>query len=218
MTPPRATPSIQGEGFWNKLAERYSQQPIANLEAYHAKLETTKALLSPADRVLDIGCGTGSLALELAPHVDEVHAVDISREMIRIAERKTAEKGVTNITYHHTIADSLPFENASFDVICAYNILHLVDDSRATLRRLFDLLKPEGLLISTTPCLRESYVPYGLILPLLRLVGKAPPVKVIDIKTLEQHMRDAGFVDLEKPQIPASKMTAFVHATKPKTA
>ena len=72
------------ENFWNKIAARYAKKPIANLEAYHAKLDATKARLKPDDVILDVGCGTGSLALELSTCVSEVHAIDLSREMIKI--------------------------------------------------------------------------------------------------------------------------------------
>ena len=70
--------------FWDKLAERYAKQPIADLASYERKLDVTKSRLSPTDVILDIGCGTGSLALELAPHVAAVHALDFSGEMIRV--------------------------------------------------------------------------------------------------------------------------------------
>ncbi|MBW1831669.1 MAG: methyltransferase domain-containing protein, partial [Deltaproteobacteria bacterium] len=88
--------------FWDKLAERYAQQPIANLASYERKLDVTKSRLSPTDVILDIGCGTGSLALELSPHVAEVHALDFSGEMIKVGERKARDQKATNITFHQT--------------------------------------------------------------------------------------------------------------------
>ena len=65
------------EEFWNKIAVRFARRPIADLEAYHAKLDATKACLKPDDVVLDVGCGTGLLALELSTCVSEVHAIDL---------------------------------------------------------------------------------------------------------------------------------------------
>ena len=84
------------EKFWNGIAARYAKKPIANLEAYHAKLDATNACLKPDDVILDVGCGTGSLALELSTYVSEVHAIDLSREMIKIANQKAADEEIGN--------------------------------------------------------------------------------------------------------------------------
>ncbi len=202
--------------FWDNLAERYAQKPIDNLPAYHGKLAATKARLNPHDLVLDIGCGTGSLALELAPHVAHVHAVDLSREMVKIGERKAQDQGVSNVTFHVGTLDALAsFEPGSFNAVCAYNILHLVQNRAAMLQRIAELLGPQGFFVSTTPCLGESKVPYKLILPIMRWLGKAPSVQVIDIDHLENGLREAGFVDLTRPDVGAASHTAFVLASTP---
>lgn len=206
------------EPFWNKIAERYASKPVPDLEAYQAKLRATKAVLTPHDHVLDIGCGTGSLALELAPCVAQVHSVDVSREMLRIARQKAAAAGVDNITFHHTPISTLPpFGRASFDAVCAFNIFHLLADRPATLSKLHALLKPGGHFISTTPCLGESRAPYKLILPLLKRIGKAPAVEVFRVETFEREMREAGFVDLKRPSVSPDRTVAFIVATKPAT-
>jgi len=204
------------ERFWNKLAEGYSRKPVADPDAYQAKLEATKARLRPGDKLLDVGCGTGSLALELAPHVAQVHAIDLSSEMIRIANGKAADAGVGNVTFHTGSAAELSaLGETSFDVVCAYNILHLVDDRGATLAQIFELLEPGGHFISTTPCLGESYVPYRPVLALMRLVGKAPPVDVIRVGQLRADLERAGFVEITRQEVSDSKTTAFVLAQKP---
>jgi len=137
--------------FWDKLAERYAAKAVANPAAYQRKLEVTKARLGPTDVILDIGCGTGSLALELAPHVAQVHALDFSGEMIRIGRRKADAQNVTNVSFHQsTLEASQAFQPGQFDGICAYNILHLVEDRPATLQRIFELLKPGGFFVSST--------------------------------------------------------------------
>lgn len=202
--------------FWDDIAEEYAAKPVALPDAYQRKLEITKALLGPTDNVLDIGCGTGSLALELAPHAKAVHSVDVSPEMVRIARQKVAEAGAQNITVHHSaVEDALPFEPLSFEMVCAYNILHLVDDMPATVRELFALAKPGARFISSTPCMRETWIPYGLIIPVMQWVGKAPPVLMLSHAEVESAMRDAGFIDITRHPVSPSKTTLFIVAKKP---
>jgi ubiquinone/menaquinone biosynthesis C-methylase UbiE len=202
--------------FWNGLAERYSRQPIANVRAYERKLEITKARLAPSDVILDIGCGTGSLAIELAPQVSRVHAVDVSSEMIKIGQRKALDQRIDNITFHESTAQALPdFEPGSLDGVCAYNILHLVRERGAVLQQVMSLLKPGGFLISSTLCLGDSYVPYGLVIGLMRAFGKAPAVEIFRREPLLSEVRAAGFVDVSTPDVGAKNTIAFIVANKP---
>lgn len=205
----------QDAKFWDDLAERYAKQPIANPEAYQRKLKVTKARLRPGDRILDVGCGTGSLALELAPHVGHVDAVDLSSAMIDIANDKARKAGVKNVRFHVGTLDDLSFEPQSFDGICAYNILHLVPDRIGTIEKIFTLLKPGGFFISSTVCLGQSYVPYGLLLPVMRWLGKAPPVHIFSLEALVAEMRDAGFEEPVTHEVGAKATTAFVVTDKP---
>ena len=64
--------------FWDKIAPRYAKKPVADPAAYEEKLARVRALLRAEDRVLEIGCGTGSTALRLASRVAEITATDIS--------------------------------------------------------------------------------------------------------------------------------------------
>ena len=54
------------EKFWDKLAKKYAKRPIKNIQAYNETMEHTKSHLSAEDKVLEVGCGTGSSALLLA--------------------------------------------------------------------------------------------------------------------------------------------------------
>jgi hypothetical protein len=65
-------------------------------------------------------------------------------------------------------------------------------------------------------CLGESWVPYGVILPVMRWIGKAPFVEVYSRDRLEDDLRGTGFVDLSFPDVGAKEnVVAFVVAMKP---
>jgi ubiquinone/menaquinone biosynthesis C-methylase UbiE len=204
--------------FWNNIAEKYARKPVENPAAFERKIAITKSLMTPSDIVLDVGCGTGSLAMRLSPCGTHVHGLDLSSEMIRIARGKTKAAEVTNVTFHvGPFDDSFTvFEDESLRGICAYSLLHLADDLPATIRRIFRLLEPGGFFVSSTVCLGESWVPYGPLLWIMRSLGKAPTVKIFSKRTLEDEVRLAGFVDIVQPDVGAKPNLVFMVATKPR--
>jgi ubiquinone/menaquinone biosynthesis C-methylase UbiE len=96
--------------FWDRAAAGYAKRPVTDLPAFERKKAITRAHLQPDSTVLEIGCGTGSLALEIARFAGHIHAIDISAEMIRIATRKREAQGVNNVTFREgTLDESSPY-------------------------------------------------------------------------------------------------------------
>ncbi|HJK94054.1 MAG TPA: methyltransferase domain-containing protein [Polyangiaceae bacterium LLY-WYZ-15_(1-7)] len=202
--------------FWDSVAEKYAARPVGDVPAFERKKAITLGHLRRDSKVLEIGCGTGSLALEMAPAAGHIHALDVSAEMLRIAEAKRVAAGVENVTFERaTLEGASELAPASFDAAWAYSVLHLVDDRRAALARLFALLKPGGVLISSNVCLGESWVPYGALITVMRWFGKAPVVHSYDRQTVFADMRRAGFVEVEEKDVGAAKLVAFLVAKKP---
>lgn len=84
------------------------------------------AHLSPGESVLDVGCGTGSLAIAAKSHVGfkgKLYGIDASPEMIARAVRKARKAGV-EIDFRNALAESLPFPNAQFDAVLSTVMLH----------------------------------------------------------------------------------------------
>jgi SAM-dependent methyltransferase len=201
---PHETPQA---AFWNRVARRYAAMPMRNPEAWEETLARTRAHLSPDDRVLELGCGTGSTALRLAPEVASYIATDDAAEMIAIA----TERGADLPTLHPAVArpgdGSLP--EGPFDAILAFNLLHLLPDLPAALSELHAKLKPGGLLITKTPCLGGPWLALWPLVRILRAMGKAPPLRFLSTAALERRIVQAGFVieardDL--PQRPPSRL------------
>lgn len=202
--------------FWDRLAEKYAAQPVKDVAAFERKKAITREHLHPRATVVELGCGTGSLALAMSGHAGHIHAIDVSPEMIRIAESKKASQRVANVTFHAGTLEAMrPRLPAEVDAVWAYSILHLVDDRRSTLKTAFELLKPGGTFISSNVCLAGTWVPYRTMITVMRWFGKAPRVRCYDRKTVLRELAEAGFVDVEEKDVGAHQLVAFVVARKP---
>ncbi len=100
--------------------------------------------LTPQDNVLEIGIGTGRVALPLAPYVGSITGVDISRNMmLRLREKQNG----ASIHLAEGDAMQLPFADNTFDVGVVVHVLHLVSDEKAVLAELQRVLKPNAKLL-----------------------------------------------------------------------
>jgi arsenite methyltransferase len=199
--------------FWDRLAERYAAQPVKDVAAFDRKKAITRKHMDSRATIVEIGCGTGSLALDLSRHAGQIHAIDVSAAMIRIAERKKAEQRVTNVAFHvGTIESMRPRIPAQVDAVWAYSILHLVDDRASTLATAFEMLAPGGVFISSNVCLGGMYRP---LLAVMRWLGKAPRVHFYDRETIVAELAKAGFVGVVEHDVGADSRVAFIVAQKP---
>ncbi|MEM0943032.1 MAG: class I SAM-dependent methyltransferase [Pseudomonadota bacterium] len=190
------------EAFWDNAAEKYAKSPIKDVAAYQDTLERTRSYLTPTDRVLELGCGTGSTALLLAPSVAHIVASDISGKMVAIGEQKARESAVPNAEFVAADLFEAKLDREPYDAVLAFNLLHLVEDRAGALRRISDLLKPNGFFISKTVCtpgkgspLWLRLIPYAV--PFLQMIGKAPYVKFMGVEAWEALLTSHGFEIVE---------------------
>lgn len=180
--------------FWDRTARKYAMGAIADQAGYERTLDRTRALLRPADRVLELGCGTGTTALRLAGDVQDYLATDISAGMIAIANEKHAAGPIPDLVFRTATAEALTPDAARFGAVLGFNYLHLLRDLPGTLRRIHALLAAEGLFISKTPCVGDMNPFIRLaLLPAMRAIGKAPYAGVFRATDLSQHICAAGF-------------------------
>ncbi|MBS9716062.1 class I SAM-dependent methyltransferase [Pseudohalocynthiibacter aestuariivivens] len=200
--------------FWDKVAKKYAKSPIKNVEAYNQTMERTKAHLTKVDAVLEVGCGTGSTALLLAHSAKQITASDISGTMIKIATQKATEQQIENVSFVRSSALNEAMEPESFDVVLAFNLLHLLEDLPTTVHRMNTLLKTGGIFISKTVCLAEKGWHIRVIIRLMRIFGFAPYVGFLKAKELENLIAREGFEVLETGSYPASPPSRFIVARK----
>jgi ubiquinone/menaquinone biosynthesis C-methylase UbiE len=154
------------------------------------------AAIRPGDRVLDLGCGTGDIALLVKRRQPDarVTALDPDPKALARARAKAARAGV-EIVFEQGFGDALPFADASFErVVSALMLHHLTPEiERATLREVMRVLAPGGtlhVLDFTTP-------PAGLSRVLARLHGHGhAPLALLD------RMRAAGLPDTKQIATP----------------
>lgn len=100
-------------------------------------------------RILDYGCGNGDDSIFAAKHGAEVVGIDISEVSIEHCKRKAIEAGVSDRTHFVVMdAESLRFEDDSFDLIVEYGVLHHLEFSSA-MSEISRVLKPTGEVICT---------------------------------------------------------------------
>src|SRR5512145_2699392 len=135
----------KSEKFWDFVAIKYDKTE-KNLEPIFLKIHNNiKQHLHKSDILLDYGCGTGTISIEIANHVKEIRAIDISTKMLDIAKRKAGEHNIENVDFIQTTIFDERFTKDSFDVILAIGLLHLLKDNKQNIKRIADLLKPGGL-------------------------------------------------------------------------
>lgn len=204
---------------WNKMADKYSRQPIANQKAYEIKLDLTREYFTPDSNVLEFGCGTGSTALLHAPYVKQIDAIDVSERMIEIAREKQVAEHVENVRFSVADMDSFEATPDSYDAALGLNIVHLLDDRMSAMRQVYKALKPGGYFISSTACLREKWM-FTLIdplFPLMHALGQWPRVQRINAKRLQNDIESIGFKTVHYWQ-PDNGMVLFMVGQKPNNA
>lgn len=204
--------SIDSAAFWTKAARKYAASPIRDMDGYLTTLERTKYYLNPTETVLEMGCGTGSTALLLAPYVNQITATDISPGMIEIAKEKQHQELVENIDFEVSDVVGHSLETGPYDVVLAHNLLHLLPDLDAALAHICKLTKPGGLFISKTVCAPErSGLKFALLnrlaIPLMQAFGKAPHVEFTTANDLERKISAVGFTVVE-----TVRQSGFLHS------
>lgn len=140
--------------FWDKQAKGYDYSERQFDPVFKKIILQTKNYLTTNDKVLDFGCATGTKTIELADSVKEILGVDISTEMINEANKKILKNDSKNIRFTQADISDDKFEKESFDKIITYGVLHLLENNDSILQRIHELLKPNGLLIASTACLK----------------------------------------------------------------
>lgn len=159
------------EGLFSSIADKYDlMNSVLSLNRHRAwrRFAVSKSGLKAGDSALDVCCGTGDFAFELARVVGEggrVIGTDFSQPMIEIAQLKAAGHGAQDIEFLTANTCELPFPDGSFDCVTVGFGVRNLSDVDAGLAEMARVLRPGGRLI----CLETGEVRSKLIRPLWKL-------------------------------------------------
>ncbi|MBY0425377.1 MAG: class I SAM-dependent methyltransferase, partial [Cytophagales bacterium] len=121
--------------------------------------------------------------------------------MIEASEQKANSQNIATAKFSKADLFNVSFQNSSFDTVSTFNVLHYIHDKRDFYLRIHELLKPNGLFISSTACLRERGSILRFIMSGLTAFNFVPKMIFYKTSELETEIREAGFTILESYNI-----------------
>jgi ubiquinone/menaquinone biosynthesis C-methylase UbiE len=162
--------------------------------------------LSPNDRVLDVACGPGNFTRGFARAAGEglVVGLDASRTMLAVAVRETERP---NVAYVRGDARALPFRESSFDAICCFAALYLIQEPMRALDEIVRVLAPGGRVALLSSCHRGP-LPARTANAVVRTVSG---VRIFAREELTRALHDRGLTGIEQQ---VAGFAQFVSARK----
>jgi len=203
--------------FWSRRASGYDARLRQDGTAYDNRIETALSFLGKDDKVLDIGCATGEIGLDLAPRIAHYDGCDPADGMIEIAKKKALERRVPTVSFRSTNAFDQAFEAGTYDAVLIFSVLHLVPDAEALLDRARELLRPKGVLIVETPCLGEQSAVKRLMVQLLTAPIKGLSIRSLGYSEVESLVSAAGFDIAQSREMDREDKMLWISAIKTKS-
>jgi ubiquinone/menaquinone biosynthesis C-methylase UbiE len=203
---------ILNDGWRYDLFERFCDTFLFQGKLRALRLRTADlACLQPGEKVLDVGCGTGTLALENQKRVGptgRAFGIDPGTQQIARARYKAARRGLP-IDFQSGVIERIPFPDETFDVVVNTIMMHHLGDGlkRQGLAEIARVLKPGGRLVIADFKRPEAHN------------GKraAQPAQFGSVRGLDGFVKEAGFTQVETTDMPFPRFEGgviFVRAGK----
>ncbi len=134
--------------------------------------------------------------------------------MIAVAKGKAADTGCENIEFAVIDLFDSRWESGSFDVVMAFNLLGYIKETDAFLKRIYELLKPNGVFLSATDCWAEKKTSAGRVQAFLCKIGLLPFMQNYTIRDVEERISRNGFEIMESVNLFEAAPNLFVAARK----
>ena len=168
------------ESKWSFYVDTTTRETIARVN------------MGPTDRVLDVGCGTGSLLYHLASSSPkaQLFGIDLVPEMLAIARRRLP----SSVELREGSAERLPFEDEHFDVVISCNMFHYIRYPNPALREMYRVLRPGGQFVVTDWC--DDYIACRICDLYLRFFNRAH-FKTYGIQECTSLLEEAGYAEVK---------------------
>jgi ubiquinone/menaquinone biosynthesis C-methylase UbiE len=180
--------------FWDRIAGMYDVMMKAH---YRRITPGIVNRIGESDRVLEVAAGTGLITYEVARIAREAIGIDISEEMVKEAEGKKKNTNLDNISFRVEDAYNLTFDDNSFDLVIACNVMHIVQNPDAILQEIRRVLRKNGRVITVTYCYKEktTFIARFFLLLMISMhkLGLIPYLHQFTIGNFEGLMVNTGF-------------------------
>ncbi|HEY8816610.1 MAG TPA: methyltransferase domain-containing protein [Candidatus Dormibacteraeota bacterium] len=202
----RALPLIY-QRFWRPLGGRLLMGLTGPGTDEEHRMALEMLSIDPGDRVLDVACGPGNFSRDFARAASDglVVGIDASGPMLGVAVRDTEG---ANVAYLRGDACALPFRDGSFDAVCCFAALYLIEEPMLALAEIVRVLAPGGRVALLTSCNRGP-LPAGAT---SRVVRRLSGVRIFDRDELKRVLIDGGLVEVDQQ---VTGLAQFLSGRKP---
>lgn len=154
------------------------------------------AQIKPGDKVLDVGCGTGSLTVAAKMQTGpggQVHGIDAAPEMIEVARRKAAQKGM-DVDFQIGLIEDIPFPDDEFDLVLSSLMLHHLpsDLKRKGFLEIHRVLKPGARFLAV-----DFELPIHHLFVTMAKLFSGHETGQSSLQALAPILEEAGFTEVE---------------------
>jgi ubiquinone/menaquinone biosynthesis C-methylase UbiE len=202
----RVLPSIY-QRLWRPAGGRLLMGLTGPGTAEEHRMALSMLSIAPGDRILDVACGPGNFTRGFAAAAGDglVIGIDASGPMLDVAVRDTDR---ANAAYVRGDACELPFRDGSFDAVCCFAALYLIEEPLRALAEIVRVLAPGGRVALLASCNRGP-LPVRWTNPLLRGLSG---VRIFGRNELTRALAGAGMVEIEQQ---VTGLAQFVSGRKP---
>jgi len=186
--------------YWDRLCPGYDEFIEKNWKVYPSLVEKICKDVEGKNRILEVACGTGLVALEAASVADGVHGIDISPGMVEEAKKKAERRNIGNVEFSVEDAYALPFDESMFDAVICCNALHNMKHPWRALSEIRRVLNSGGMLLATIVGIGTS-VKFKIGMTIYGLLTGLPVFHKLDADGAAAMIAESGFDVVNKETV-----------------